>query len=281
MAISDISLTAGMRSNLVSLQGTVDLLNRTQERLASGKRVNSPLDNATNYFVAKSHMDRAGDLSVRKDGMGEAIQTVKAANEGITAITDLIASAKGIAQSALSAGTAEAATLAAQFNSILDQIDTAAADSGYKGTNLLSATAAERTLEVKFNEAGDSKLTITGSDATTSSAGLNIADAASNWATATNINTAITALDRALTNLRTQRQDPVLQPQHHHHAGRLHAVDDQRSLGGRHEPHGSRHQRGGCQHAHAPGPTVPGHDGTQPLRPGGAVCPEVVLVTGT
>ncbi len=55
MAISDISLTAGMRSNLVSLQGTVDLLNRTQERLASGKSVNSPLDNATNYFVAKSH----------------------------------------------------------------------------------------------------------------------------------------------------------------------------------------------------------------------------------
>jgi flagellin len=203
MAISDISLTAGMRSNLVSLQGTVDLLNRTQERLASGKRVNSPLDNATNYFVAKSHMDRAGDLSVRKDGMGEAIQTVKAANEGIIAITDLIASAKGIAQSALSAGTAEASTLAAQFNSILDQIDTIAADSGYKGTNLLSATAAERTLTVKFDESGDSSLTITGSNATTSTAGLNIADAASNWASSTDINTAITALDSALTSLRT------------------------------------------------------------------------------
>ena len=203
MAISDISLTAGMRSNLVSLQGTVDLLNRTQERLASGKRVNSPLDNATNYFVAKSHMDRAGDLSVRKDGMGEAIQTVKAANEGIVAITDLIASAKGIAQSALSAGTAEASTLAAQFNSILDQIDTVAADSGYKGTNLLSATAAERSLTVKFDESGDSSLTITGSNATTSTAGLNIADAVSNWSSATNINTAITALDSALTSLRT------------------------------------------------------------------------------
>ena len=140
MAISDISLTSGMRSNLVSLQGTVELLNRTQERLATGKRVNSPLDNATNYFVAKSHMDRAADLSVRKDGMGEAIQTVKAANQGITSITDLIASAKGIAQSALSAGTAERSTLAAQFNSILDQIDFLAADSGYKGTNLLGGS---------------------------------------------------------------------------------------------------------------------------------------------
>jgi flagellin-like hook-associated protein FlgL len=122
MAISDISLTAGMRNNLVSLQGTVDLLNRTQERLASGRSVNSPLDNATNYFVAKSHSDRASDLSVRKDGMGEAIQTVKSANEGISAITDLIASAKGIAQSALSAGTTERSTLA-KFDSIRTQID--------------------------------------------------------------------------------------------------------------------------------------------------------------
>jgi flagellin-like hook-associated protein FlgL len=164
MAINDISLTAGMRSNLVSLQGTVDLLNRTQERLATGKRVNSPLDNATNYFVAKSHMDRATDLSVRKDGMGEAIQTVKAANQGISSITDLIASAKGIAQSALSAGTAERSTLAAQFNSILDQIDYLAADSGYKGTNLLD----DGTLEVKFNEDGSNTLSISGFDASTS-----------------------------------------------------------------------------------------------------------------
>ncbi|HNS54672.1 MAG TPA: hypothetical protein PKH25_07845, partial [Syntrophales bacterium] len=139
MAISDISLTSGMRSNLVSLQSTVELLNRTQERLATGKRVNSPLDNATNYFVAKSHMDRAEDLSVRKDGMGEAIQTVKSANEGIKAITDLIASAKGIAQSALSAGTTERATLATQFGAIRTQIDQLAEDSGYKGTNLLDS----------------------------------------------------------------------------------------------------------------------------------------------
>ena len=202
MAISDISLTAGMRSNLVSLQSTVTLLNRTQERLATGKSVNSPLDNATNYFVAKSHMDRAADLSVRKDGMGEAIQTVKAGNEGITSITDLIASAKGIAQSALSAGTSERSTLAAQFNSILDQIDYMAADSGYKGTNLLGGTSVS--LEVKFDEDGTSKLTITGFDATTSAGGLNIADAASNWSADSNINTSITALDSALTTLRTQ-----------------------------------------------------------------------------
>ena len=200
MAISDISLTSGMRSNLVSLQSTVTLLNRTQERLASGRSVNSPLDNATNYFVAKSHSDRASDLSVRKDGMGEAIQTVKSANEGISAITDLIASAKGIAQSALSAGTAERSTLAVQFNSIRTQIDELAEDSGYKGTNLLDSG----TLEVKFNEDGSNLLTITGFDASTSSVGLDVSAAAAYWTADININAAITDLDDALTELRSQ-----------------------------------------------------------------------------
>jgi len=198
MAISDISLTSGMRSNLVSLQSTVELLNRTQERLATGKRVNSPLDNATNYFVAKSHMDRAEDLSVRKDGMNEAIQTVKSANEGIKAITDLIASAKGIAQSALSAGTTERATLATQFGAIRTQIDQLAEDSGYKGTNLLDSG----TLEVKFNEDGTNTLSITGFDASTS--GLAIDAAANSWAADSDINAAIVDLDAALTTLRSE-----------------------------------------------------------------------------
>ena len=193
MAISDISLTSGMRSNLVSLQSTVELLNRTQERLASGKRVNSPLDNATNYFVAKSHMDRAEDLSVRKDGMGEAIQTVKAANEGITAITELIASAKGLAQSALSAGTAERSTLAAQFDAILTQIDELAEDSGYKGKNLLS----DDDLVVKFE---GTTLTVEGFDA--SAAGLGITEAT--WTIGGSIDADVDLLDAALVTLRQE-----------------------------------------------------------------------------
>jgi len=105
MAINDISLTAGMRSNLVSLQGTVDLLNRTQGRLASGKKVNTALDNPINFFTAQAHMQRASDIAALKDGMGEAIQTIKAADAGIQGITSLIESAKALAQSALQANT--------------------------------------------------------------------------------------------------------------------------------------------------------------------------------
>ena len=79
----DISLTSGMRSDLISLQGTATLLNRTQGRLSSGKNVNSAIDDPSKFFAAQDHMAHAGDLAARKSDMGEAIQAVKAANTGM------------------------------------------------------------------------------------------------------------------------------------------------------------------------------------------------------
>jgi len=98
--MGDISLTSGMRSNLLSLQSTVKLLDRTQERLATGKKVNSALDNPTNFFTAQSHTSRANDLLSFKDAISEAIQTVKAADAAITGIKTLIESAKALAEDA-------------------------------------------------------------------------------------------------------------------------------------------------------------------------------------
>ena len=100
MAVSDISLTAGMRNNLLALQKTADQLTKTQDKLSSGKRVNTALDNPTNFFAAAAHMDRASDLNDRKDNMAEAVQTIKNADNGIKAITSLIQAAKGLASSA-------------------------------------------------------------------------------------------------------------------------------------------------------------------------------------
>lgn len=199
MALSDISLTAGMRSNLVSLQNTVNLLSRTQERLSSGKKVNSALDNPTTYFEAQALTQRATDLSGIKDSISDAIQTVNAANEGVTAINSLIAAAKGLAQSARSADTAGRQSLAAQFDAIRTQIDYTAADSGYNGKDLLAAT--NNTLTVMFNEGGSSTLTVTGFNGT--AAGLGIAAAANNWALDTNIDAAVNDLSAATTALQT------------------------------------------------------------------------------
>lgn len=103
MATNDITLTSGMRQNLVSLQTTVTLLDRTQVRLSTGKKVNSALDNPINYFASQSHLQRASDIAAYKDNMSEAIQTIQAANAGITRIQSLIENARGLGQAALSA----------------------------------------------------------------------------------------------------------------------------------------------------------------------------------
>ena len=85
-----ITLTSGMRQNLFSLQQTTGLMEQTQTRLASGKKINSPLDDPVAFFAAQGHEQRATDLAARKDEMSEAIQTVKAANEGIEGIMSTI-----------------------------------------------------------------------------------------------------------------------------------------------------------------------------------------------
>jgi flagellin-like hook-associated protein FlgL len=203
MAINDVTLAGGMRNNLVNLQNVSTLQARTTQRLSTGKRVNSAIDDPSAYFAAQNVMNRASDLAARKDSMGEAIQTVKAALQGIDGITNLIQQAKGLTASARSASTTDRASLATQFDSLRGQIDNLAGDSGYKGTNFLAAASS---LKVDFNEGGTSSLTISGFDASTAAGGLNIAAAASSWATDANIDTAVGALDTALSTLRTKAQ---------------------------------------------------------------------------
>ncbi len=176
----EISLTAGMRSNLTSLQQTADLLNTTQSRLSTGKKVNSALDNPVNYFAALAHTARANDLNALKDDMGEAIQTVKAANAGITAITSLIEQAKSVANSAkATTDTASRTAYIAQYDALRDQIDNVQANSSYKGVNFLAGN----TLTVAFDESATSTLDIVGFDAS-ATAGLLITAANTGWDTA-------------------------------------------------------------------------------------------------
>jgi len=205
MAMQPITLTSGMRANLVSLQNTNSLLELTQKRLGSGKKVNSALDDPIAYFTAVAHEQRAGDLAGRKDEMSEAVQTVKAADAGIQSINTLIAAAKSLASSALSADSTTATALMNQFNTVRTQINEMSGDAGYKGVNLLGGTSVS--LTVKFDETGASKLGITGFDGSTTT-GLSIS-LASGWVSGTTVSastieTAISALDSAKDKLRTE-----------------------------------------------------------------------------
>jgi flagellin len=101
--MSDITLSAGVRQNLLALQNTASLLSTTQEDLATGKSVNSALDNPSNFFTSQSLNNRAGDLSALLDSIGQAQQTLTLADQGITSLTNLVQSAKAIANQALQA----------------------------------------------------------------------------------------------------------------------------------------------------------------------------------
>ncbi len=310
--MSDISLTASMRSNLLSLQNTQSLMDMTQERLSTGKKVNSAIDNPSSYYTAQSLTNRAGDLSALLDSMGQGIQTIKAADEGIEAITSFAEQAKALANTARDeavkniksvtafkladdyssaaadtfefsiyeigedapeslinftitdgknkaeteteivnkmkedariesasfdnngnlvvevkrgyeikmtdsagafAGLKDEATAgrheintsriksAAQFDSILTQIDQLAADSGYKGVNLLQSNS----LKVVFNEDRSSSIEVKGVDA--SSQGLKIDKAVGEWQEDKDIDDAITAVENAISTLRAYATD--------------------------------------------------------------------------
>lgn len=122
---ADITLSKAVRGNLLSLQSTSDLLTKTQERLSTGLKVNSALDNPTNFFTASSLNSRASDLSRLLDSVGNATQTLQAADNGISAITDLVEAAQATARQALqtsagiTGGTDVAATLTGTGASLL------------------------------------------------------------------------------------------------------------------------------------------------------------------
>ena len=101
MSLSNITLSAAVRQNLLSLQGTADLLATTQERLATGKKVNSALDNPTNFFTAAGLDARASDISNLLNSIGNGVQVLQAANTGITSLSSLVDTAKSIANQVL------------------------------------------------------------------------------------------------------------------------------------------------------------------------------------
>src|SRR5690348_3029934 len=107
---STITLSAGVRANLLSLQNTAQLMQTTQNRLATGKKVNSALDNPMNFFTSSSLSARASDLGNLLDAMGTGIQTIQAANNGLTAITSLVNQLQATVSQARGDSTAAAIT---------------------------------------------------------------------------------------------------------------------------------------------------------------------------
>ena len=159
--MSDISLSNATRTNLLSLQRTTNLIGRTQERLATGLKVNSAIDDALAFFKARNLNSRASELATIKDGITDGVNVIRAAIQGLEAIESTLKQLKAIAQAAISSPESTTRSkLASQFNELRSQVDNLAEDASFNGINLLKNTtsafaAGADNLTVKFNERQD------------------------------------------------------------------------------------------------------------------------------
>src|SRR5262245_38602340 len=160
--MSGITLTASVRQNLLALQSTASLLATTQNDLATGNKVNTALDNPTEFFTAQSLNNRASDIANLLDGIGNGVQILQAANTGLTSLSSLVANAQSIANQVLQSptgyttksnvtsntltGATAASLLGASTTSVtgsaVNQDNTSGGSVAITGTTLLSGTAA-------------------------------------------------------------------------------------------------------------------------------------------
>lgn len=233
--MGDISLSSATRTNLLSLQNTTGLIGRTQERLATGLKVNSAIDDALAFFKARNLNSRSDDLAAIKDGISNGISVIRASIQGLESIESVLKQMKAIAQSAISSPESSSrAKLASQFNELRSQVDNLTEDARFNGVNLLKNTTSSFTpgadnLTVKFNERQDdvpgagtgalNQLIVSGvsssdfasiiaSSATaTGTAGSTTVWGQTGTAAVTAINSAIRGIDSALVTVRQVAQE--------------------------------------------------------------------------
>ena len=204
---AEVTLSAAIRSNLLALSGTERLVSRTQERLASGLRVASPIDDAKLFFEAKALSNRARDFNEKKDGIDQGVSSLSTALEAVEAVDSLVNQLKGLANQAKSATGTELTSIISQYNDLTGQLDNLAGDSSYQGTNLINGTG--QSLDISFSTLTASNLSVASVDLTTASTGLDITAAGTTASTAgqidfgntSGIDAAIAELDAALSTL--------------------------------------------------------------------------------
>ncbi|MGE5475834.1 MAG: flagellin [Bacteroidales bacterium] len=217
----NVTLSAAMRTNLLSLQKTGDMVNRTNSRLSTGLKVGSAIDDAVAYFQAKGLSDRASDLNGRKDGIDQGISSVKSAIAGLENVEKILVQMKGLALSAKSATPTERVDLEKQFNSLAKQLNALANDSSYQGLNLINKSTAR--LKVDFSEKSSAYLQIDGvnvqasalkglaanvaasTQATTLTGGLswNTIGTSTGGNSVTNLDSVVKAVDSAIATIRS------------------------------------------------------------------------------
>lgn len=198
----EIAIGAGSQTALSILQGTSAQVERTTERLSTGREVNNALDNAQAFLLSRNLDNRAAEIQASRDEIGQAASSIGAAQNGLEAISNLTGQLEGIATAARGGTAQERAAAAAQFDEIRNQIDNIARDASFNGTNLIASTPSN--VNVSFDENSESDLTISGSASDTAALGISDATGTNNnFATDADIENALAEVRQARDSVRS------------------------------------------------------------------------------
>jgi flagellin-like hook-associated protein FlgL len=160
--MSDITLTATQRQTLLSLSQVTSLFNRTQERLNTGKKVNSATDDPVAFFRAESLTDRANAILGAKANIDQSVQAVTAALDATSSVSNLLQQLEGVLEGARGGSLSNRVSATQQFQTIGTQLAQLVKDASFQGLNILSSTATS--LQTQFSERTAATLTIQGFD---------------------------------------------------------------------------------------------------------------------
>ena len=201
--MTDVSLSATTRTNLLDLQRSADLRLRTTDRISTGREVNRVTDDPVRFLQAFAVSKRVTDLFDLKKGTGQAISAVESALAGTDAIEDLTDQLRGLAISARNATDEQRQDIAAQFDVLRNQIDALAADVSYGGVSLLDNPAGSITQLT--GDISQGSITVSGQSSNVSALGIGSAISSYNdFATDADIDAALAGIGGAVTTLRTQ-----------------------------------------------------------------------------
>lgn len=190
--MSAVNLSSSARSGLTALRNVAEQLGATQNRLATGKAVNSPMDNVSKFFTASKMDARASSIDNLMESVTNAQTSLKAASEGIKGIQGVIKEARNLTSQALATSdTATRKSLSEQFTTLTAEIGKLVTDSKVNGTNLLAGGS----LTVVLNEDGTSTSDITGGTVAA------ITAPANDWAAEADIKASVDALTASSTAL--------------------------------------------------------------------------------
>ena len=199
--MTDISLGAATRINLLDLQRNAEVRLRTTNRLSTGLQVNRVTDDPVRFGQSQALTNRVSNLFDLKKGTGQALSAVETALKGADAIEDLTQQLRGLATSARGATTEQRQLIAEQFDVIRSQIDALAGDVSYGGISLLDNPAG--TLRQQVGDVSQAEIAVAGQASDSSSLGIGSATTThNNFASDADIDAALAGLDNAVTTLR-------------------------------------------------------------------------------